>query len=480
MTVEDSCANSDANLTVVWRCGPSLYPPSPSPPQKKEIAPPLKNPKPNKENGTHTTKQPPLSVRDYAYDTLYIAEQILKISTYIHVVFFLSLAGLPCVVIHGYLKGSTYEIGQTLTKDTHYGEWNAVLVDNNWRLVNAFWGACAVGADSDSELTMYRLDENFFMADPDQMAYTHYPEEPKWQLLEPTMSMFIFEKRAFLKERFFEMDMRVLSHSNCEIKVQNGEEEILFGMNPARAANLEFMCLIYMKEEKDYRILYDDENRYQHDFLYRPNEDSLAVKIRFPKKGTYRVEIVGRDNTIIDENYDYDWIAIYKATVVNGCKKYAAFPKAADAGWGNSPVLEQIGLSSANYEQRRAILTAEEGMCTIAYDIKRPEAEDLMLSYKMINVNSGLEDVTMESDDFMREDGKFQVHINIPPGDEGAFCLFAQVDDPEYGSIERNLCNYLIISTPLKELDKQEKKEVKTVEDGEKTKFLLSIPSLRI
>ena len=385
--------------------------------------------------------------------------------------FLFSLAGLPCVVIHGYLKGSTYEIGQTLTKDTHYGEWNAVLVDNNWRLVNAFWGACAVGADSDSELTMYRLDENFFMADPDQMAYTHYPEEPKWQLLEPTMSMFIFEKRAFLKERFFEMDMRVLSHSNCEIKVQNGEEEILFGMNPARAANMEFMCLIYMKEEKDYRILYDDENRYQHDFLYRPNEDSLAVKIRFPKKGTYRVEIVGRDNTIIDENYDYDWIAIYKATVVNGCKKYAAFPKAADAGWGNSPVLEQIGLSSANYEQRRAILTAEEGMCTIAYDIKRPEAEDLMLSYKMINVNSGLEDVTMESDDFMREDGKFQVHINIPPGDEGAFCLFAQVDDPQYGSIERNLCNYLIISTPLKELDKQEKKEVKTVEDGEKTIF---------
>ncbi|XP_062572358.1 uncharacterized protein LOC134234325 [Saccostrea cucullata] len=376
-----------------------------------------------------------------------------------------NLAGLPCVVIHGYLKGSTYEIGQTLNKESHYGEWNAVLVDNNWRLINAYWGACAIEGDSDSDMTTYRLDENFFMPDPDQLAYTHFPEEQKWQLMEPSMSMFSFERRAFLKERFFELDMRVLSHPDCEFKVHNGEDEILFGMNGERAPHLNFICLIYLKEEKDYRLLYDDENRYQHDFLYKPNEDSLSVRIRFPKRGTYRVEIVGKDTTIQDENYEYDWIAIYKATVVTGPKKYAAFPKAADVGWGNSPLLQGLGLTSANFEQNRAVVTAEEGMCTIAFDINTPEAEDLSLSYKMISVNSGLEDVAMESDAFVKEDGKFQCYINIPPGDEGAFCLFAQVDDPEYGSIEKNICNYLILSTPLKELDQQEKKEVKVVED---------------
>ncbi|XP_061198056.1 uncharacterized protein LOC133206139 isoform X2 [Saccostrea echinata] len=376
-----------------------------------------------------------------------------------------NLAGLPCVVIHGYLKGSTYEIGQTLNKESHYGEWNAVLVDNNWRLINAYWGACAVEGDSDSDMTTYRLDENFFMPDPDQLAYTHFPEEQKWQLMEPSMSIFSFERRAFLKERFFELDMRVLSHPDCEFKVHNGEDEILFGMNGERAPHLNFICLIYLKEEKDYRLLYDDENRYQHDFLYKPNEDSLSVRIRFPKRGTYRVEIVGKDTTIQDENYEYDWIAIYKATVVTGPKKYAAFPKAADVGWGNSPLLQELGLTSANFEQNRAVVTAEEGMCTIAFNINTPEAEDLSLSYKMISVNSGLEDVAMESDAFVKEDGKFQCYINIPPGDEGAFCLFAQVDDPEYGSIEKNICNYLILSTPLKELDQQEKKEVKVVED---------------
>lgn len=49
---------------------------------------------------------------------------------------------MPCAIIRGYLKGSTYDVGQKINKDLHRGEWNAVLVDGNWRLVNAFWGAC--------------------------------------------------------------------------------------------------------------------------------------------------------------------------------------------------------------------------------------------------------------------------------------------------------------------------------------------------
>ena len=57
------------------------------------------------------------------------------------------LAHIPCVIIHGVLKGSTYDVGQKLDEKAHYGEWNAVLVNHQWRLLNAYWGACAVGSD---------------------------------------------------------------------------------------------------------------------------------------------------------------------------------------------------------------------------------------------------------------------------------------------------------------------------------------------
>lgn len=46
-------------------------------------------------------------------------------------------------------------------------------------------------------------------------------------------------------------------------------------------------------------------------------------------------------------------------------------------------------------------------MCIIGYEIKILEVRDFMLLYKMINVNFGFDDVIMELDDFMMEDGKF-------------------------------------------------------------------------
>lgn len=63
-------------------------------------------------------------------------------------------------------------------------------------------------------------------------------------------------------------------------------------------------------------------------------------------------------------------------------------------------------------------------MCIIGYEIKILEVRDFMLLYKMINVNFGFDDVIMELDDFMMEDGKFQVYINLFFGDESVFCLF--------------------------------------------------------
>jgi hypothetical protein len=42
------------------------------------------------------------------------------------------------------------------------------------------------------------------------------------------------------------------------------------------------------------------------------NNENLTVKIRSPERQVYRFELVGKDVTIEGDNYDYDWIAIYK------------------------------------------------------------------------------------------------------------------------------------------------------------------------
>ena len=48
-------------------------------------------------------------------------------------------------------------------------------------------------------------------------------------------------------------------------------------------------------------------------FMHRTNnQEILDVTIRSPEAATYRFELVGRDSTILDEDYDYDWVAIYR------------------------------------------------------------------------------------------------------------------------------------------------------------------------
>ena len=51
----------------------------------------------------------------------------------------------------------------------------------------------------------------------------------------------------------------------------------------------------------------------QYVFIHRTNnQETLSVKIRTPDPCTYRFELVGKDSSIREEGYDYDWIAIYK------------------------------------------------------------------------------------------------------------------------------------------------------------------------
>ncbi|VDN33556.1 unnamed protein product [Dibothriocephalus latus] len=62
--------------------------------------------------------------------------------------------------------------------------WNAVLVDGTWRLVDCNWAAHAeFGKGAKVGKVTYKLDTFYFLTDPIQLIYTHFPHETDWQLL---------------------------------------------------------------------------------------------------------------------------------------------------------------------------------------------------------------------------------------------------------------------------------------------------------
>lgn len=100
-----------------------------------------------------------------------------------------SYAGLHSKIISGYAKGADYRPGQKFNPGQNQHSWNAVYIYGTWCLIDAHWAARRiVGKQSTTEEYHYQLDEYFFLIDPQQHIFTHFPDDPKWQLLERPVS----------------------------------------------------------------------------------------------------------------------------------------------------------------------------------------------------------------------------------------------------------------------------------------------------
>ncbi len=51
--------------------------------------------------------------------------------------------------------------------------WNAVFISGSWRLLDCTWGAGKT--DALGHHFKKQLDEHFFLTDPDELIYTHFP-----------------------------------------------------------------------------------------------------------------------------------------------------------------------------------------------------------------------------------------------------------------------------------------------------------------
>lgn len=123
-------------------------------------------------------------------------------------------AGLESRLIRGFSKGvGDLAGGRPAVKPDH--AWNAVLVDGQWRLVDATWGA---GYLSDGRFVR-RFSEHYFLTSPAQFVYDHFPEDSKWQLLDKPLSRQQYESLVALRPAFFDSGLQVVSHPAARIQV---------------------------------------------------------------------------------------------------------------------------------------------------------------------------------------------------------------------------------------------------------------------
>ncbi|MCS6968405.1 MAG: transglutaminase domain-containing protein [Cytophagales bacterium] len=133
-------------------------------------------------------------------------------------------AGLVCKEISGIAKGFGYELGVPLQETNH--AWNAVYVNKKWILLDATWGA------KDPQLKK-PANNYYFDPPPEKFIFSHFPEEPHWQLLKPPLSLHEFERKPFVYAPFMKTRIELL-HNAREVRIQAQQDtlSLLFRLPP--------------------------------------------------------------------------------------------------------------------------------------------------------------------------------------------------------------------------------------------------------
>lgn len=203
-----------------------------------------------------------------------------------------SYAGLFCEVIQGYSKGAGYRPGMRIEGDDFRNSWTAVNIGGSWCFINCNWGARHVkghhvSKDGDNmQKFYYKCDEFYFVTDPEDHIYQHYPDDPKWQLLECPITLTEFITLPVVKSPFFNYGLRFSVHYDCIQYTKNG-----IVILQLKIPNL--LGFGYTFEAKDKSI---SASRLEGRVMLRIVGHNAIFTVAPPKSGRYIFTIYAKDD----------------------------------------------------------------------------------------------------------------------------------------------------------------------------------------
>lgn len=196
-------------------------------------------------------------------------------------------SGLQVALINGYARNTPDIRVRGITNNSNH-TWNAVLLDNRWYLLDPTWAA----GYTDPGITKFTREFRpaYFLTPPELMILDHFPEDPKWQLLDQKVTWNEFTGFPLIKAGFLKYNISDYEPRNGVITARTGRsidfafnseqaiDEILVHRSNEKYSNK----ATYNKEGKRYRFQYVPERSGNFHFTIYVNGESLLI---------YKVEV---------------------------------------------------------------------------------------------------------------------------------------------------------------------------------------------
>ncbi len=388
-------------------------------------------------------------------------------------------AGIACALITGTRKGPTYQIGAKVSDDDRNAEWNAVVVDGEWRPLDIAWACLPAMTDKSFTVVNTKLQKNeeerkrkedteqneennnqidkdpneeedeedekveeddhggrdpnvteyFFLTDPEKLIYSHFPDEEEWQLIKGTVDWDRFRTMPNLKSHYFVYEMTPADDTPDQYILETVDGEVGIYHNVPEEYYQDLKLTYKLTSHR--RRGKGGPNLDQYVFFQRM-PGKIALKLSFPTVGRFKLGVFGglKDSTMFNMMFAYV-IDCNKAK-----EKCQPLPDAPEIGWGVGQDAEEVGLLPKSHTE--GYIETEDGIVTIVLELKA------QLSITHTIHHNEIDDEVIKKHAILRvEEDEVIIDMRLPKKGEYALKIFAAQEGQE-GELY-NVCNYLIM-----------------------------------
>ncbi|PAA47289.1 hypothetical protein BOX15_Mlig025622g3, partial [Macrostomum lignano] len=346
-----------------------------------------------------------------------------------------SFAGLSCVTLSGYAKGVEYRPGCRFREQPHNHSWNAISIDGAWQLVDVHWAMRYLSSERNSpENLVYEYDDFYFMTEPQQAVYSHYPEDPLWQLLRRPLTLDQFEDLPLTKSQFFKCGMSFEQATHGVLYTREGKLQMALGYGRPGAA---FTYRLAQGDELNERWRGVELKSYA---LQETGSDQIQFYFRLPAVGHYYLTVYAQEAAAAGAEQSglettYRAACEYRINCDEPAADATPFPNCHDSNWGPGLHAERYGLTASH---RDGVLNSVNGQAQLYF--RRTRREVRLLA--KLRRNGFDEDALDHHCRQFETPSQTTFQISLPePGEYG---LEIYANEPSDGETFTHMCQYLL------------------------------------